>query len=185
MGVMNETVEDGVGIGRVADQSMPFVDGDLAGEDRRAASVTFLKDLIEVTTGPASSGSRPQSSRDQELDAGEAAQDAGVAAVTAGERELGKDLRDPLIEDRAIVTAGFVSQGTGKPTFADPGGPAQDQIVVCVDPFAIGKVVEQSAVEAARGPVIDVLDGGLLTRSGIAQSRGQPLVAAMGELAIE
>ena len=29
MGVMNETVEDGVGISRVADEGMPLVDGDL------------------------------------------------------------------------------------------------------------------------------------------------------------
>ena len=90
----------------------------------------FLEDFIEVTTGTGVEWFETPVVEDEELDAGEAAQDAGVAAVTAGERELGKDLRDPLIEDRAIVTAGFVSQGTGKPTFADPGGPAQDQIVV-------------------------------------------------------
>jgi hypothetical protein len=35
------------------------------------------------------------------------------------------------------------------------------------------------------GSVIDVLDAGLLTQSGIAQPGGKPLVAAMGELAIE
>src|SRR6516165_8931970 len=123
MGVMNETVEDGVGISRVADEGMPLVDGDLAGEDRRAAPVTFLEDFIEVTTGTGVEWFETPVVEDEELDAGEAAQDAGVAAVTAGERELGKDLRDPLIEDRAIVTAGFVSQGTGKPLLPTPVGP--------------------------------------------------------------
>ena len=33
MGVVDEAVEDGVGIGRVADDPMPFVDRDLAGQD--------------------------------------------------------------------------------------------------------------------------------------------------------
>ena len=33
MGVVNKAVEDGVGIGRIANEGMPFVDGDLAGED--------------------------------------------------------------------------------------------------------------------------------------------------------
>jgi hypothetical protein len=33
MGVVNEPIEDGVGICRVADEGVPFVDGDLAGED--------------------------------------------------------------------------------------------------------------------------------------------------------
>jgi hypothetical protein len=30
---------------------MPFVDRDLAGEDRRAATVTLLEDFVEVTPG--------------------------------------------------------------------------------------------------------------------------------------
>ena len=53
------------------------------------------------------------------------------------------------------------------------------------DPLAIGELVEQSAVEAAWGPLIDVLDASLLTQSGIAQPGGKPLVAVMGELAID
>src|SRR6202045_4199520 len=119
-----------------------------------------------------------------ELDAGETAQDAGIAAIAAGEREFGEELGNPLIKNRAVVAASLVTEGTGKPTFADPGRPAQDQIVVRVDPLAIGELVEESAVEAAWGPVIDVLDAGLLAQSGIAQPGGKPLVAAMGELAI-
>ena len=54
-----------------------------------------------------------------------------------------------------------------------------------VDPFAIGELLEKSAVEAARGSVIDVLNTGLLAQSGVAQSCGEPLIAAMGELTIE
>jgi hypothetical protein len=49
--VVNEAVEDDIGIGGVADEGMPFVNGDLAGEDRRAATVTFLEDFVEIMTG--------------------------------------------------------------------------------------------------------------------------------------
>jgi hypothetical protein len=107
------------------------------------------------------------------------------AAVTAGEREFGEELGNPLIENRAVVAAGLVTEGTSEPRFAHAGRPAQNQIVVCVDPLAIGELLEQSAVEAAWGPVIDVLDAGLLAHSGIAQPGGKPLVAAMGKLAID
>ena len=41
MGVVDEAVEDGVGIGWVADDLVPFVDRDLAGQDGRAAAVSF------------------------------------------------------------------------------------------------------------------------------------------------
>jgi hypothetical protein len=37
-----------------------------------------------------------------------------------------------------------------------PGGPAQNQIVVRVDPLAVGELLEEGAVEAAWGSVIDV-----------------------------
>jgi hypothetical protein len=36
------------------------------------------------------------------LDAANAAQDAGIAAVAAGERELGEQLGDALVENRAV-----------------------------------------------------------------------------------
>jgi hypothetical protein len=45
--------------------------------------------------------------------------------------------------------------------------------------------VEQGAVEAARGAVVDVLDDGVLAQPGIAQPGGQALIAAMRDLAIE
>ncbi len=51
MGVVDEAVEDGVGVGRVADHRMPFVDRDLAGENGRAAAVAFFEDLVEVSPG--------------------------------------------------------------------------------------------------------------------------------------
>jgi hypothetical protein len=34
VGVVHDAIEDGVGVGRIADQIVPFVDGDLAGDDR-------------------------------------------------------------------------------------------------------------------------------------------------------
>jgi len=42
-----------------------------------------------------------------------------------------------------------------------------------IDPAALGELLEQRAVEAARGTVIDILDGGLMAQSGIAQAGKQ------------
>jgi hypothetical protein len=164
---------------------VPIVDRHLAGEDGRAAPIAFLKDFVEVTTGTGIERFEAPIVEDEELDTGETAQDTSIAAVTAGERELGEELGDSLIKNRAVVAAGLVTQGTSKPRFAHAGRPAQNQIIVRVDPLAIGELVEQSAVEAAWGPVIDVLDAGLLAQSVIAQPGGRALVAAMGELAID
>ena len=89
MGVVNQPIEDGVGISRVADEGVPFVDRNLAGEDGRATSVAFLEDFVEVTTGTGVERFEAPIVEDEELDTGEAAQDAGISAVTAGEREFG------------------------------------------------------------------------------------------------
>jgi hypothetical protein len=121
VGVVNEAIEDGVGIGRVADKGVPFVDGDLAGEDSRTAPVSVLEDLVKVMTGAGVERFEAPIVEDEELDAGESAQDAGIAAVTAGESEFGEELGNPLIENRAVVAAGLVSQGTSKPRFAHAG----------------------------------------------------------------
>ena len=134
---MNEPVEDGVGISRVADEGVPFVDRDLAGEDGRAAAVAFLEDFVEVTTGTGVEWFKAPIVENEELDAGETAQDAGIAPVTAGEREFGEELGNPLIENRAVVAASLVTEGTSKPRFAHAGRPAQNQIVVRLDPFAM------------------------------------------------
>ena len=51
MGVVDDAIEDGIGVGRIADDLVPFVDGDLAGEDGRTAAIALFEDLVEVTAG--------------------------------------------------------------------------------------------------------------------------------------
>ena len=45
MGVVDDAVEDGVGQSWIADQVVPAVDWDLAGDQRGAASVAVLDDF--------------------------------------------------------------------------------------------------------------------------------------------
>ena len=133
MGVVNEAVEDSVGVCGVTDKGVPFVDGDLTGENGRTAPIAFLEDLVKVTTGTGVQRFEAPIVEDEELDAGETTQNAGIATVTAGERELGEEFGNPLIENRAVVAAGLVAESASKPRFAHARGPAQDQIVVGVD----------------------------------------------------
>ena len=43
-----------------------------------------------------------------------------------------------------------------------------------IDPAALGELAEQCAIEAARGAVIDILDGGLMAQPGVTQAREKP-----------
>jgi hypothetical protein len=62
MGVVDETVEDGVGDGGI-DDLMPVLDRYLAGDDGRSALVAIVDDLEEVATSLAGQRSQRQSSR--------------------------------------------------------------------------------------------------------------------------
>ena len=45
---MDEAVEDGVGVSRIADDIVPFVDRKLAGDDRGSSSMAFFEDFQQV-----------------------------------------------------------------------------------------------------------------------------------------
>ena len=73
VGVVNEAVEDGVGICRVADEGVPFVDGDLTGEDGRAAPIALLEDLVEIMTSAGVEGFEAPIVENEEMGAAETA----------------------------------------------------------------------------------------------------------------
>src|SRR5258708_16746442 len=150
MSVVDEPVEDGLGVGWVTDGLVAFVDRHLAGEDGRAAAVAFFEDLVEIAACTAVERFEAPIVEDQELSAVEASHDAGMAPVAAGQCEIGEELGDALIEDRAVVAASLVAESTSKPTFPDAGWPAQDQIVVRVHAFAGSKLLQPAALHAAR-----------------------------------
>src|SRR3954447_10079662 len=106
----------------VADDLMPFVDRHLAGQDGRAAAVAFFEDLVEIAAGAGIERIKAPIIENEELGAGEGSHDAGMAPVAAGQREIGEQLGNALIEHRAVVAARLVAEGTSKPTFADAGG---------------------------------------------------------------
>ncbi len=61
--VVEQPVEDGVAEGWIADDIVPVVDGDLAGEQRAAAGIAVVEDLKEVVPALAGEGRRAPSRR--------------------------------------------------------------------------------------------------------------------------
>jgi len=72
VGVVDEAVEDGVGIGWVADDVVPSADGQLRGDHCRAPSGAFLQDLQKVVACPRVKRLQPPVVKDQEIRPGEA-----------------------------------------------------------------------------------------------------------------
>src|SRR5207245_10011572 len=97
VGVRDQAVQDGVGVGGVADQRVPLIDRELAGDDGGAAAVAVLEDLQEVVAGCGVERLEAPVVENEEIDATESAQETGGAAVAARQGELGGQPRGGLI----------------------------------------------------------------------------------------
>ena len=71
MGVVNETVHDRVGESRIADNFVPLLDGNLAGDDDRGALVAIFEDFEEIALLGMGERGEPPIIQNQELNASE------------------------------------------------------------------------------------------------------------------
>lgn len=185
MRVMDEAVQDGVGIGWVSDYVMPGRHGQLAGDDGGAPSVAILEYFEEIVAGLVVERLQTPIVEDQQMDAGERALQTRIAAVASCEREIGEQTRDTLVEDGAVVTAGLVADRTGKPTLSHARRPADGQIVMGIDPVAGDQLDEQGPVEAAVGAIVDILGDCLMAQLGEAQAGCKLAVVAPAPFPVE
>ena len=74
MGIVDEAVEHGVGIGGISNEQMPLVHGELAGDDRGTMTVAIFEDFQEVVTGTGVERLKPPVIEDQQIDTAEPAQ---------------------------------------------------------------------------------------------------------------
>jgi hypothetical protein len=121
MRVVGEAVEDGVGVSGIANNLMPGGQGELGGDDRRSAPVSLLEDFEQIVTGAGVERFEAEVVENEQIGAAEGFDEARMAPVASGERQILAELRPAMIEDGAIVAAGFLADGASQPTLADAG----------------------------------------------------------------
>ncbi len=99
MGIVNEPIENGVGVGRISDRVMPGGYGQLTGDDGRAAPVSLLEDFEEIMTGLSIERLECPVVQNQEFDAGEGSLHARIAAVAARQCQVGEETRGALVKN--------------------------------------------------------------------------------------
>ncbi len=122
-----------VGLGN---QLVPVLDGELAGHNRRAASMAVVDDLQEIAGLILGDGGEPPVVEDQQIDARQALQQTRVTSVAARERKRIEQPGHAMIEHGAIVPARLVAEGAGEPTLSKSGFPDDRQVLVSRDPVA-------------------------------------------------
>jgi len=177
VGVVDDPVEYCVCECRFADDVVPCLDRQLAGEQDRAVAVAVLDDLHEVASLRAGEPVRAPVVEDQQIGADELPEQAREAAIAMGEFEFGEEPWQTTIENGPAIATGFLSEGAGEPCLADTAGAGDDQVLSFCDPVALRELAEQVPVELSRRAIVDVLDGS----TDMTQFRGpHPGLIALG-----
>ncbi len=92
MGVVDEAVEDSVGVSRIADDIVPFVDRELAGDDRGSSSMAFFENFQQIMSCGGIERFETPVVKDKELHTPKCPQESGITAVAARQREIGEEL---------------------------------------------------------------------------------------------
>ena len=121
VGVMDEAIQDGVGQGGNDDQVVPAIDGNLAGDDDRAFVVAVLDDFVEIARLVGVERLRPPIVEDEQLDAGERAQEPGVTGRAMRDGQIGEEARNAGVKNGYVLSVRLVPEGGGKPTLAQAG----------------------------------------------------------------
>ena len=119
MRIVDEAIQDGVGVSGVANDLMPGRQGELGGDDGRPSAVSLLENFEQIVTGAGVEGFEAEVVENEQIGAAEGFDEARMAAVASGERQVLAELRPAMIEDGPIVAAGFLADGAGEPAFAD------------------------------------------------------------------
>jgi len=185
VGVVDEAVQDGVGIGGVADNFVPGCHGKLGSDDGRTTAVSLFEDFEEVVTGAGVERLQAKVVEDEEVGAAEGFQEARMTPVAVRQDEILTELGPTVIEHGTIVAACLLADSASEPTLADAARTDESKIIVGVDPLTVGEFLEQSAVEPARTAIVDIFDRCLLAKPRGAQPSCQSFVVPPGDFAVQ
>lgn len=102
--------------------------------------------------------------QDEQVNARKTFQACRDPSIAARDAQLVKQLAEPNIQDRHVVSARLVANGAGQPAFSGARRACNDQIVVAIDPVALEKRLHEPAIESARCAVINIFGNGAMTQ---------------------
>src|SRR5215831_6315545 len=121
---------------------MPFVDGQLARNQRGTIVIAVLDDLHQVAPLGWAEAIRSPVIEDQQIAFGERAEQLGKSAITMGQLQLGKQARHARVVDSEAVATGLLAKRASEPALAYPARPGHKQAAMVDDPAAGRQLLE-------------------------------------------
>ena len=134
VGVVDDSVEDGIGDGGFADHVMPLGNGQLRGDEGGFSPVALFEDFQEIEALLIVEGVSSPVVENEQLNTCQLVDEAREATVETGHGEVLEQARHAQIEDGMIEPGRLASEGTGQPGFAGTGLTGEDQVLVGFQP---------------------------------------------------
>jgi hypothetical protein len=116
---VDHPIEDRVRKRRNADHIVPAVNRYLTGDHDRAGVVTILDNFEKVARLVWGERFRSPVVEDEQLGAGDRAQELTVTPIATRQGQIGEEPRHAVVEDGHVLLAGFLAQGAGEPALAE------------------------------------------------------------------
>src|SRR5262249_56016095 len=141
---------------------MPLLEGQLAGDQRRAAVIAVVEDLEQVAADGIRERRKAEVIDDDEIGLGELTQERGLVLQRGVTGKLVDEPRQSEAAHAMVGAAGGMPDGAGDIALADAGGSCDEHVEVLGDPLELGDLSEAGAVETAGGLEVDILAARLL-----------------------
>ena len=185
VGVVDESVQNGVGQGVVTDGFVPVFDGHLCGDKGGRPVIAVFHNLEEVFSFFIRQERSSPVVDDDEVCAQQGAQYAFVAAGGSGDGQFLEEPRGADVAHGEAPSAGLIAEGAGEVAFAHAGGSGNDAVFVAAQPVTFSEGLDEGLVQASGFAVVDVFDTGILAQFGLFEARLQAPGVLFGFLAVE
>jgi hypothetical protein len=185
IGVVKQAVQDGVCEGWVAYEVMPVVHRELAGHEGRSNAMTILCDFEEVVTLFIVECEEAPVVEDEEVGLGKGGKEPAISAIAFGDVKFWEKPWQADVLGGVALPAGLMSEGAGEVGFAASGRAGDDEVMVLWDKGAGGELCHEGFVESSGMAVINVLDRGLLSESGLFEAAFETAILSFCDLAVD
>src|SRR6266545_4063948 len=186
MTAMHDAIEDGVGQGRIVEVGVPMFNRQLTGDQGGLAGAAIVEQFEQVVAFGLTDRGEPPIVEDQQIGAGELLQPPTETAVAVGDAQFFEQAAETRVEDGESLTTRGLTQGTGEPGLAEPGGTGDEDVVSGTNPIGAGETRELARIETTGTARVEVLDAGFgILELGLFEQTFQAPGIAPGELAID
>ena len=184
IGIVHETVQDGIGESGIRESGMPCIHRDLSSDQGGTSSVSVIEHLQEITGLMDGKRVAQPVIEDEELGTGQGMQQSGIGTVDVREGEIVEEAGSTLVADGESQTARCVAQSASEKSFSSACWAQNDGVEMAMDPFALGQFEDKLTREAAGSREVEVFQGSREAKAGGLEIALQTTVVTAGTLAV-